>query len=432
MDPIGGNMLGNSPDVVRSSPDGSDNGSVLPVKRRRSFPSGAASFVALVKSDSDGADRRNLANQFNDSRNEQFRVDLSSVDARLSGVIERPYQFQKEANLLVSQVAESLETLDSSRAKHGELAENQQSQMAELMIQTQKVTQQRHDTSQGTKQHQWELNSQFAGLDQWRKDVAEEFKREKVYRRVLSKRVSSSHLETKGDMSQLKQELGEMRDRNRHRTEPVHGFVHGSTTQVIGGAKIESQVPNNAENGKLHYESHKKAYGFEQHAPTREANAHTFENLNGSRNSTCPPGIPTTSTYLGQTPANGHANHNSTQWMLPNGVIDACPAFTSNQFQNWCRKVKLRLQVQVGATHMQLVSEIVPTLPTNSRMEALPYIECTENQAHLRTVDHVMEMTNRRFGETDSERAWSRSSSFAEFKREASENYKDFWTRFTR
>ena len=64
--------------------------------------------------------------------------DLGNVDARLSGVVGKQTQFRKEANLLVSHVAESMATLGSSRAKHEKLSETQQSQMAELMILTRK------------------------------------------------------------------------------------------------------------------------------------------------------------------------------------------------------------------------------------------------------------------------------------------------------
>ena len=276
---------------------------------------------------------------------------------------------------MVSQVGESLATLGSSSAKHEKLAETQQSQMAELMIQTRKVIQQRHDTSQGAKQQQWDLNSQFVGLNQRRKDVEEEFQREKGYRKVLSGRVNLSNIEEKGDMSQLEQELSETMESNRHRTEPVHGFAHGSTTQVLGGAKIESRAPYNAENGNLPCESPQQAYDFEQHAPAREARAPTFGNLNGSRNSTTPPGIPTTSTYFGQMPVSGQANRNSTHWLLRNVMIEVRPAFGANLFQTWRLEVKFRRQDQVGANPTHPISKIASHLPMNSRMEALSYLE---------------------------------------------------------
>ena len=125
MEPIAGNMLGNSPDGVRSSPDGSENGSISPVKRRRSLPSCAASFVSL--SDSVGTDQQDLVNQFNDSRTTQLRVDLSKMEERIVGVVGQQNLLRKESYLSVSQVGESLATLDNSRVKNEKFAESQQS-----------------------------------------------------------------------------------------------------------------------------------------------------------------------------------------------------------------------------------------------------------------------------------------------------------------
>ena len=95
-----------------------------------------------------------------------------------------------------------------------------------------------------------------------------------------------------------------MRERHRHRAEPVHGFAHGSATQVVDGAKIESRAPIYDERGKLPIAFPQKAFDLEQHAPAREERAPTFENLNESPNHTCPPGIHTTSTYFCQMPMN--------------------------------------------------------------------------------------------------------------------------------
>ena len=268
------------------------------------------------------------------------------------------------------------------------------------------MIQQCQTTSQDMKQQQWELDLQFGGLDQWRKDVEEEFKREKGHQQILSERVSLSNMAAKGDVAQLKRELSEMRGRNRNRTEPGHGFVHGSTTQLFDGAKTESHVPHASAPGKMSRDAPKRSFDFEQHAPTREQHAPTryehdptLERVNESPNNGSPPGLPTTSTYFGQIPTNNNANRNTTQRLLPNGMIDACPGFAANLFQNWRREVKLRSQSQVGANPTQLIAKMVSTLPMNSRMEVLSYLETTENQPHLRTAGHVMEMANRRFWE---------------------------------
>ena len=127
-----------------------------------------------------------------------------------------------------------------------------------------------------------------------------------------------------------------------------------------------------------------------------------------------------------------HGPMGPTQWFLPNGMIDQRPVFAANLFQNWCREVKLWRAAQVGANSTQLISQIVSTLPINSRMEVLTYLESTESDPQSRTVGRVVGMLNRRFGKTDTERAWSWLSSFADFKRDRSEHFKDFWTRFAR
>ena len=114
------------------------------------------------------------------------------------------------------------------------------------------------------------------------------------------------------------------------------------------------------------------------------------------------------------------------QWLLPNGMIDACPVFTPNTYQNWRRDTKLWRIAQVGASPTQLISKIVTALPLNVRMEIMTYLESTESNIESRSSDAVLRILNVRFGKTDSERAWSWLSSFTEFKRGNGENYGDF------
>ena len=240
MEPIPENMLENSPEGVRNSPEGSDNGSISPGKRRRSLSSGAGSFVSVSDgSVLDEGEKQSVLNQLRDFQHLQIKSELGSLSARVHGVMDSQSQFQSEAKLLVTQVAESLATLDNSRIKQEKVAEHQQSQMENLMNQTQEVTQRCQETSQGMKQQQWELNSQFVDLNKWRKDVEQEFRQEKVDQQLLSERVNLSQSEAQGNLSHLRQELSDMRQRNRQRTEPVHGFDHGSMNHVPGGAKTE-------------------------------------------------------------------------------------------------------------------------------------------------------------------------------------------------
>ena len=51
------------------------------------------------------------------------------------------------------------------------------------------------------------------------------------------------------------------------------------------------------------------------------------------------------------------------QWLLPNGVIAACPEFTPGTYRNWCREVKLWKSAQVGENPTQLISKVVTVSP---------------------------------------------------------------------
>ena len=240
MEPIQENLLENSPDGVRNSPEGSDNGSNSPGKRRRSLPSGAESFV-MVSDGSvvDEGGEQSVLNQLRDFQHLQLKSELESLSALVHGVMGSQCQFQSEAKLLVTQVAESLATLDNSRVQQEKVTRHQQSQMENLMNQTQEVIQRCQETSQEMKKQQWGLNSQFADLNKWKKDVEQEFVQERMDQRLLSERVNVSQNEAHGNLSQLRQELLEMRQKNRQRTEPIRSFDHGSMNHVSGGAKTE-------------------------------------------------------------------------------------------------------------------------------------------------------------------------------------------------
>ena len=196
---------------------------------------------------------------------------MGDLRARVHGVIELQSQFQAEAKRLVGQVAESLATLDNSRIKQEKLAGSQQSQMSNLMNQAQVVIQRCQETSQEMKEQQWELNSQFVDLNKWRKDGENEIRRERDNQHLLSERVSSSQNESQGNLNHLRQELSEMRQKNRQRTELGHGFDHGSMSHVSGGAKTESQVlPGFVD--KTSFVDLGKRHIFLNHTPTPEKN----------------------------------------------------------------------------------------------------------------------------------------------------------------
>ena len=70
-----------------------------------------------------------------------------------------------------------------------------------------------------------------------------------------------------------------------------------------------------------------KAYQFDQHAPAEKSpSSNYFGNI--SRDSPQPGNPPPT--YFGKVPYSASVNHGpmgSTQWFLPNGMIDPCPVF---------------------------------------------------------------------------------------------------------
>ena len=116
----------------------------------------------------------------------------------------------------------------------------------------------------------------------------------------------------------------------------------------------------------------------------------------------------------------------------PNMMLDPCPPFTPNMYQNWKREIKLWIAGQPGATVTQILAKLIRVMPLSTKAEALMYMESTERSPESRSVDRVIEMLDVRYARTDSERACSWLTAFTEFKRESNENYKDFWARFNR
>ena len=79
-----------------------------------------------------------------------------------------------------------------------------------------------------------------------------------------------------------------------------------------------------------------------------------------------------------------------------------------------------------------MISKMIAALPLNSRMETLTYLEESETCPERRRLDDVIQMLDTRYGRTDSEKAWAWLTGFTNFRREPQENYKDFWTRYSR
>ena len=87
--------------------------------------------------------------------------------------------------------------------------------------------------------------------------------------------------------------------------------------------------------------------------------------------------IPTTSVK----PDNGYIFPTIT---VPDGMIDNCPAFSPQGYQQWRREVKLRIGAQAGATIAQLLSELIMAIPLSVRIDALTYMGGTEKAPQSR------------------------------------------------
>ena len=111
---------------------------------------------------------------------------------------------------------------------------------------------------------------------------------------------------------------------------------------------------------------------------------------------------------------------------FPNMVLDSCPTFTPTTFQNWKREAKLWIAGQPGASVTQLLAKLIRVLPLAVKTESLLYMGQTDKNPQIRTINHIMDLVDARYGRTDSERACSRLAAFTEFKRETQGNYKDF------
>ena len=214
---------------------------------------------------------------------------------------------------------------------------------------------------------------------------------------------------------QLQQELAQVRGRNRERpTIPTNQqFVPDTTNRLVRPRNIASATGVT--------DCPPREFGPRGDATRVLPPPMVIPDINRGTES---PYNASTNTSLGFTPLPCVG--------FPNMVLDACPSFTPTSFQNWKREVKLRIAGQPGASVTQLLAKLTHVLPLAVKTEPLLYMEQTEGDPQRRTINRITDLVDSRFGRTDSERACSWLTAFAEFKLEAQENYKDFWSRFTR
>ena len=232
--------------------------------------------------------------------------------------------------------------------------------------------------------------------------------------------------------AQIQQDLAQMRERSRNRTEPPGGAA-SSTLPTIHEVQPRP-IPSMTSHGA----PQERRFG-----PREEAKSAVLqqENVNESRESTNRVGAPSypptarnhTAPPMFQKTANPMRGFAPIprDW-FPNMVVGSCPAFAPSTFRSWKREIKLWIAGQPSATTTQLLAKLIHVFPLAVETEALLYMGPTERSPSGGSIATIMDMMDARFGRTDSERSCAWLSAFAEFKRETQENYKDFWARSTR
>ena len=79
-----------------------------------------------------------------------------------------------------------------------------------------------------------------------------------------------------------------------------------------------------------------------------------------------------------------------------------------------------------------ILARLIAVLPLQCRIEATNYMDPTEKSIQIPSLGPIWAILDNRYGRADAKRSCSWLTAFADFRRESQENYKDFWTRFTR
>ena len=327
----------------------------------------------------------------NESRMKQTESHLSSMNNQCQAL-------QTAVNTLVGSLKAAMERLDSEHNKHESLIQQSNNTVARVIEQSQVV---------------WDRNR-----------ILEENETNR-----LTMQTSQSETPT-----QIQQEMSRLREKNRDRAgitpDPPPSRLEPSEKQRD---KEEAQTHQHASSpsalftdpnlpGKMTLPNAWVESAHRHSSPTipihqKQTIGPVLLPVNQSDNNVKDPGKIT---------SDSHGYNLLPYFFYPNMMVDSCPPFTPATFQNWKREVKLRIAGQPGATVTQILAKLIHILPLSVKTDALLYMESTEGQVESRSVDKIMQLLDRRFGRTDSERACSWLTAFTEFKRENGENYKDF------
>ena len=169
------------------------------------------------------------------------------------------------------QVSESMLTLGSSRIRNGKPADDQQRQMNDLMIQTQKAISHRKDADTEMKQQKRPLNSQIVGVGKWREDLEGEILKSRGSQQVVSEKAATVHIASESYLRKLKTSWLIWKNETGVAPELVMaGKLNFSAARKLNRNLIglASHVP-----GKRTISKSRKAYSPERHDPAREERA---------------------------------------------------------------------------------------------------------------------------------------------------------------
>ena len=358
-----------------------------------------------------------IAKQEEDSRviSDRMNVMQAAVDKQFQNIPEQIIDGQTKqshivsaADTLVDSLKDALQALQLSQVKHEAIIRSNEAQLAALLKSNAELMAKNADLEQCAKSHrgimaaqeekQNYLNQQAASIQQFQMNQQQQ-------------------IGATGQATwQVQHELSQMREKNRHRPEipPSQRFtptVFDSTGPEVSSSS--TQIPGNDSTNRVFGPRETIPRGPTSHSqtdPDEQTRPNPFRMPSNHERSYAP------------LPSVG----------FPNMVVDSCPSFTPNTFQNRKREIKLWIAGQPGATATQLLAKLIHVLPLSVKTESLIYMEQTELCPETRSIAAIMDMLDSRFGRTDSERACAWLTSFTEFKRETQENYKDFWSRFAR
>ena len=147
-----------------------------------------------------------------------------------------------------------------------------------------------------------------------------------------------------------------------------------------------------------------------------------------------PPPIPPPAPGNGSGPGNSGNVGNATnvsgvgaKQTLPEAppCVGHCPDCDPPKYHRWQSEVRLWLESLPTVATSQLLSKMVTVLPQQAMLDGMVYTEQTGADAETRAIQALMNILDARYGETNSERSWSRLNQFAEFARAPCAHLKD-------